>query len=232
MDLTSLVDQEPRQRLEFRSESLGRPVHAEFETDVTIEIESFVSLDDGTHFQYWTVSERPPERIVEAVETLPSIREARLLSTVGDTHQFEVHSTDDSLISVFDSFDGMTKQARYHDGGLTVVAEFPMQTDTADVVEAVTERYPDMELVTSYVLNTVCLFRELVGSEMTGRQLTALRLAYYGGYYEQPRQSSGEELAARLGISKQAFHEHLRKAYATVFEALIEDGVELSGVDT
>jgi predicted DNA binding protein len=49
-------------------------------------------------------------------------------------------------------------------------------------------------------------------------------VAYFGGYYEQPRVSTGAELATHMGISKQAFHEHLRKAYATIFRELLETG--------
>ncbi|MFC6756140.1 helix-turn-helix domain-containing protein [Halomicroarcula sp. GCM10025894] len=45
------------------------------------------------------------------------------------------------------------------------------------------------------------------------------------------RGRTGTELADRLGISKQAFHDHLRKAHATVFEVLLESGREFDEID-
>ncbi|WP_223302194.1 helix-turn-helix domain-containing protein [Haladaptatus sp. R4] len=77
--------------------------------------------------------------------------------------------------------------------------------------------------MSSRTIQTIPVFRHIIEDQLTDRQLTALRIAYFSGYYEQPRMSTGEELAERMGISKQAFHEHLRKAYATIFEHLLEN---------
>lgn len=47
---------------------------------------------------------------------------------------------------------------------------------------------------------------------VTDRQLAALQLALEHGYYEQPRQTSLRDLAARTDIARSTFEEHLRKA--------------------
>jgi predicted DNA binding protein len=54
-------------------------------------------------------------------------------------------------------------------------------------------------------------------------------MAYHADYFEQPRKSTGDELADRLGITRQTFHAHLRKAQSTVFHAVFEETVELPG---
>jgi len=56
----------------------------------------------------------------------------------------------------------------------------------------------------------------------TERQFTSLQTAYYGGYFETPRKSIGDELAERLGITRQTFNRHLRLAENTVLEQLFE----------
>lgn len=214
---------DPRLRLEFHSDDLAKPFREAFDEPVTNTVNSVVQLDDGTHLQYWTVTHTSPDRLCTTVVNFPTTLDARLLSTVGDTHRLEVHGDTSSLFSAFDTFDGDTKAAVYDEDGVHVVAEFPSSVQTDMVIDAVHDIYPDLDLVSSHTIQTVNVFRHIIEDQLTERQLTALRIAYFSGYYEQPRMSTGEELAERMGISKQAFHEHLRKAYATVFEHLLED---------
>lgn len=222
---------EPRYRLEFDSDSLAEPFRDQFEHEVTIDVYAVVKLGDDSHLQYWTVTHTDPEALMETAESFPTTRDARLLSTVGETHRLEVLGSSRSLFSTFDEFDGVTKSAVYDDDGLRVIAEFPATVETDAVVDAVQDLYPSLDLANSYPVETVNAFRRQIEAALTDRQLTVLQLAYFGGYYASPRLSTGEELAARLGISKQAFHEHLRKAYAVVFEQLLEDGGATGGVD-
>ncbi|WP_343749359.1 helix-turn-helix domain-containing protein, partial [Halarchaeum salinum] len=48
--------------------------------------------------------------------------------------------------------------------------------------------------------------------ELTPRQRQAYELARENGYYEWPRETSVQELADDLGVSKTTFLEHLRSA--------------------
>jgi predicted DNA binding protein len=49
-------------------------------------------------------------------------------------------------------------------------------------------------------------------SDLTEKQLAALQLAIASGYYDSPRRVTTEDLAARVGIARTTFEEHLRKA--------------------
>lgn len=60
---------------------------------------------------------------------------------------------------------------------------------------------------------------------LTKRQLDAVLLAVREGYYEVPRQVEARDLAARTGIGRSTFEEHLRKGEQQVmrrFAALVE----------
>ncbi|THE63155.1 HTH domain-containing protein [Salinadaptatus halalkaliphilus] len=57
---------------------------------------------------------------------------------------------------------------------------------------------------------------------MTNRQQDALELAYRSGYYEAPRQISGEELAEELNISSGTFYQHLRRAHQNLIDAVFQ----------
>jgi predicted DNA binding protein len=217
----------PRFRLEFHSDELAEPFREMVEEDVTIEIDSVVDLPEGTHLQYWTTNATDAETLLETIKQFPTTRDARLVKTVGDDHRIETHASSESLFSTFNSFDGQTRRAVYEDG-VHVAAEFPPSVEPSAVVEAVHDVYPVLELVSSEEIRTASVVRRLANEHLTECQLTVLQMAYFGGYFEQPRENTGERLADRLGMSRQAFHEHLRKAYSAVFEQLFEgdDGME------
>lgn len=62
---------------------------------------------------------------------------------------------------------------------------------------------------------------------LTDRQLEVVRTAYHAGYFTSPRESTGEEIAAALDISSQAFYQHIRAAQRKLFEAAFADLNEL-----
>ncbi|MFC7231167.1 helix-turn-helix domain-containing protein [Saliphagus sp. GCM10025308] len=51
-----------------------------------------------------------------------------------------------------------------------------------------------------------------------------LRLAYYSGYFESPREHTGGEVADLLDVSQPTFTRHLRIAERKVYELLFEAG--------
>jgi predicted DNA binding protein len=50
-----------------------------------------------------------------------------------------------------------------------------------------------------------------------------LRTAHRKGYWERPRESTGEEVAAELGISSATFSQHVRSAHRNLFGVLFDD---------
>lgn len=58
--------------------------------------------------------------------------------------------------------------------------------------------------------------------DLTVRQREVLEAAYRAGYFEWPRESTAEDVAAILGLSAPTVHGHLRKAEQTVFGALLD----------
>lgn len=52
----------------------------------------------------------------------------------------------------------------------------------------------------------------------TAKQLAAIQLAIAEGYYDTPRRTSAEDLAAKMGVSRSTYEEHLRKAERRALE--------------
>lgn len=51
---------------------------------------------------------------------------------------------------------------------------------------------------------------------LTERQRAAVEAAYEAGFYESPRQRTGEDVAETLGVSGATFHQHLREAHRKI----------------
>ena len=212
--------------LEFHSEQLARAFIEAGGPTVRITVDGIVPLDEGSQLQYWTITGIPPKTYVEMVTDRSTVSDVRLLSTVEDTFRVEVLTTADSLFASFDAFDGHTKGAYLEDGKLKVIGEFPATVDGEAVVEAVQDVYADLKLVGQRLVYTPRLFRTLAEERLTDQQWTAFRLAYYAGYFDRPRESSGDDLAERMGIARQTFHYHLREAQRSIAQLLLEGSDE------
>lgn len=104
------------------------------------------------------------------------------------------------------------------DGESHIVVHIPETTTSSEVIELVLENHPTVEVVAqrqktySVPLFTQELFQTAIQNELTDRQLEVVFVAYSNGYFESPRRTSGEDIAADLGISPPTFSEHLRAA--------------------
>ncbi|PAU85345.1 hypothetical protein CK500_01355 [Halorubrum salipaludis] len=67
--------------------------------------------------------------------------------------------------------------------------------------------------------------REFVGdieTQLTERQLAALLRAHTSGYFEWPHETTGDEIADSMGISRSTFHQHLRAAQRKIAAAIFD----------
>lgn len=208
--------------LEFHSEQLGQAVLEAGGSNVQIDVDGVVFRDDGTQLQYWTITDIAENTFVEIITDHPTVTDTRLLSTVADTFRMEILTTEDSLFAAFDAFDGHTEAVSLDDDRVKFVGWFPTTVDVDAVEAAARDVFPDLKLTAQHLVSTPRLFRTVVEDRLTGRQWMALRIAYYAGYFNRQRTSSGDELANRMGVSRQTFHHHLRQAEYLVLQTLME----------
>lgn len=109
--------------------------------------------------------------------------------------------------------------------GARVVIDVPRSADASGSANVVFDAFSDVDLrskrrverTTPRDLRTALLDR------LTDRQLEVVQLAYYGGYFETPRDRSGEEIADALGISPAAFYRHNRTVQRKLFTILFDE---------
>jgi PAS domain S-box-containing protein len=182
--------------------------------------------DDGTVRTYATVDGDAGEVIARAREH-PDVEDARVLAEYEGSALFEL-AVGTPLVASLADFDGATTALSATGGTVTTTVSFPDETAARAAFEHLGERYDRVDLVAyrerDRATDTAAGFRAGLEDALTDRQLTALRMAYYSGYFEWPRDVSGEEVADAMGITRATFHQHLREAQRKLASALLEPG--------
>ena len=80
----------------------------------------------------------------------------------------------------------------------------------------------DFREIGDVTLGKVTKFNEST-AKLTDRQFEVVECALNEGYFEWPRDADSEEVAAKLGVSRATFLEHLRKAQSKLLTEAIEE---------
>lgn len=216
--------------LEFRVEDIGnelRELTAEGTNQVLVE--SFVRTGK-TVLVYGRVVGIPQDSFREAAERLEFVEEVRILSAGERTYKFEaVTGAINSLVDEIGNHGGRISSGTISDGDLQFVVEFPPGRDKRQLIELVEEQCPNAanraQRLVDRTSDTTAWNRFLFLDSLTEKQRIALQTAYFGGLFEWPRGSTGQELADRLDISPPTFSQHLRDAERKIFEELFTGAV-------
>ncbi|WP_181686543.1 bacterio-opsin activator domain-containing protein [Halorhabdus salina] len=113
------------------------------------------------------------------------------------------------------------------DGHGRIRAEVSRSNDIRSVVEAVQAAHSELELLAQREQEREAepgtAFQSSFEESLTDRQLEAARTAFFAGFFEWPRETSGEDVAAIMDITQSTFTQHLRTAQRKLFAALFED---------
>ena len=218
-----LLTSEHVRLLEFRANRSAVPPSLRVDDGETrIEIDSVVSLPDGTTVQYMGTADLSASGFVTAIEEVPHFLDARLLSSIDGYSRIEAHSDSETVAQVFSSLGGRPREIRAASDEVRFLGELPGDVDARVATEGIRRFHPSAELVSEELVYSPHLLYDVVADALTERQLGVLNAAYFGGYFDTPRASTGDDLAARFDVTRQTFNQHLRKAQQTVFRHLFE----------
>lgn len=201
------------------------------ETGGDVTLIQLLPRSDGAYTIFHRVTGTDPERVLEVIEEYEGI-EGRLVSSGPEDAIVEVRIDEAGEFFTIGLTDAgaIPTELSSRDGTARIVAEIPSIYSASDVIEEFQATYPEVEIVArrqkSY---SVPLFQqrelyEAILGMLTPRQHEALLLAYVNGFYDWPREITGEELAAEMDVSPATFHEHLRSAERKLLSLLFSDG--------
>jgi PAS domain S-box-containing protein len=123
-------------------------------------------------------------------------------------------------------YGGVVRNCRATPSGTRLVVELPQSAETRAFVDRLTDAVPDLELTAKRqhrpAETTPQEVRGRIEERLTDRQYEVLETAYEMGYFEWPREHSGEDVADRLDITQPTVNKHLRLGEGKLFDLLFE----------
>ena len=175
-----------------------------------------VPQGDSSYLMFFTASGCDTQDLLDRATSDPDIVEAAHVSDFETGSFFEFEVTEPPIVSTLAAHGGQTRSITVENGLARVEAELAGDANVRALVDALSETFESVDLVAYRERERPTQTREefvsqLMG-ELTDRQRTALQKAFVGGFFEWPRVTSGEDLAASMDISPSTYHQHLRAA--------------------
>ncbi len=213
-------------RMEFRLEGLFENVAALTGAgDAEIAVDTL--LGEDRLLAYGRAEGIAPSRLAEALRGADHARQVRIVREGTDWCRFEL-ATDvvRPLSEAVSTHGGTLAGARIENGRIRFTVDFPAGRDKRrliDLVEghcagATYQAHRTIERETGGLRAA----QGVLEGELTEKQQRALEVAFHGGFFEWPRESSGQEIAERLAIAPATFSQHIRNAQQKVFTAMFE----------
>ncbi|SFF77187.1 Predicted DNA binding protein, contains HTH domain [Halopelagius inordinatus] len=191
----------------------------------TITLDRTIHLDDEQYLTYGSADEQGRETLDKVVEALPSWDAVSEVGQRDGMTRFAVQLTDPPVVTQVASQGGRVRAAKIEDGDYRVVVHLPQSADVRRIVDGVQEAYPTARVIAqrhaSRTDNDAAAQSTNVLDRLTDRQRSVLEAAFYGGFFEWPRESSGKEVAESLDISAPTFTQHMRAAEQKIISALL-----------
>jgi len=213
---------------EFQAEGVAEElVELSSDRQSSIDFENLIYSGD-TLIAYGTTDGIPREEFRDAADRADAVEDLRVLTSESDEYEFElVTGAASPVVSAIATHGGRVTSATIAGGEFSFVVQFPPGRDKRRLVELVEEHCPG---ATHRAQRTVQRGdrdkenpRAVLQDRLTEKQRVALETAYFAGYFDWPRTSTGEEIADQLGITPSTFTQHLRVAERKFFDATFED---------
>lgn len=195
--------------------------------DASVELIGVARQGEASFLEFFVVHGVTPAAVVEVADRIETVTQTRVIEARGNEVRCELTVTGDAIAATVGAIGGSLTSMRTREESVRATVELPGTADPAHLLRALRSTGATVELTAKRVIDrpiwTDHRFRSAVEERLTARQGEALRAAYYAGYFEQPRHSTGEQVASSLGISPSTFHQHVRSGLKKLLDVLTED---------
>jgi DNA-binding NarL/FixJ family response regulator/putative methionine-R-sulfoxide reductase with GAF domain/DNA-binding CsgD family transcriptional regulator len=196
--------------------------------DCEVEYDGTVPQSDGTTRVFFSTRGCPAEDVRAVAADAPGIGELELISGAdgdgGGRTRFEAAVPGTTVPLAIVGCGAVVRSIDIGDDGVRAVVELPESTEVRTFLDRLAETYPETELLARRDRERAGPDagppRAALTEQLTDRQLEALQTAYLTGYFEWPRERTGEEVAESLGITQPTLNAHLRAAERKLCEML------------
>lgn len=190
-----------------------------------LELDQAVAIGDEEFLVYGRADDLAT---VEAmVEDLDSWEEVTAVDEDADPVRFQIRLSEPPMLSAIAAVGGSVEHAVVADGDYRMTVHLPESADVRTVIDTVQDIYPQADALARRQVSSSAESAQQVTDawleELTDRQLTAIEVAYFSGFFDWPRGSSGEEVAESLGVSSPTFHQHVRRAERKLLDVVLSE---------
>lgn len=194
--------------------------------DCAFELENVLLHDDGGLSVFFTAHGAAPAAVDDFVNQSLAFTDLQLIADEEDESLFEVTATEGFIATLVDH--GAVPQTITAEGGeANIVAALSTQADVREFMEMLQAKYSEVELTArrtcERTARTPAEFKAVFEDRITDRQREVLQTAYFSGFFDNPRKSTGEEIGDALGISQPTINHHLRSCQRTLLEMLYDE---------
>lgn len=199
--------------------------------DSTLKLDGMVPQGDDALLCFVSVEGGTVERIDHTTATIEAIERTRVIGDADSGVTVEITVRGETPLLAVASLGGTVRRATFDSGTGRLVVDLPPDGEIRRIVETVTREY-DAEFVAKEErersVTTAREFRDELDDRLTERQRTVLRAAFLSDYFESPRGSTAEEVAASLDITRSTLLYHLRAGQRKLLEAYLGEQTRTS----
>jgi PAS domain S-box-containing protein len=195
------------------------------ETSCTISYQGGVQQSTEGSAVFVTVEGASLDAVIAAATDLVAVDDVQRISTDAEGGVVRLQFARPFLALELAEHGAVFREATAEPGGTTLVIDIPDSIDVRTITQLVSDTFAEVDLRSKQTLDQATehnLYEKFLG-ELTDRQLEVIQTAYYSGYFESPRESTGEDVAETLGVSPPAFYQHARTVQRKLFATLFDD---------
>jgi PAS domain S-box-containing protein len=184
----------------------------------SVRVRGTLPVEDERVLQYLEIAGGDTSAVREQIANHVTVRDAEVVS---ETEPSRVQVTISGSVpeAALSTRGGVVRSTSIGTASARIEVELPKKDDIRDTVSQLDDRYGTVSVQSviererfgedgaSHTLGT---------TDITRKQLNALQVAYYEGYFEQPRENSATDIAESLGTTHSTFLRHLRAAHRKI----------------
>ncbi len=197
--------------------------------DRRIDVQAVIPRSSGGSTVFCAVPAADPDATRETVASLSAVESVSVVGGAADDAVLEIALTEPTVAQVIANRGGVLRSIRPVDDRARLTIELGEPIAVRPFVRALERTYAGAELLARRERDrspSATRPFDRLDEHLSERQWRTLEAAYYGGFFEWPREHTGEEVAESLGVSQPTFSRHLRLAQRKLFALVFEDGVD------
>ncbi|WP_435066895.1 bacterio-opsin activator domain-containing protein [Haloplanus sp. C73] len=198
-------------------------------TGCRLVVNGVVPRSDGSWLVYTVLPSDDPDPVVSECDRFVSIEDAEVIRSAPEQSFMRLTVSEFTLVETLGNHGATIQSVELAPNSGSVTVTVPPSTDVRSFVESCERALGEISLQRreqTSGIGTVGDLRYNLENIVTDKQFEALQTGFANGYFEVPREHTGEEIADKMGVSGPTFQHHIRKGVRRILGLVFDDGRE------